>query len=140
VGWQARIAAHERRAPATLAGAVSELVDYMLFVDEAPLDPVRGTSGFAERFAASGRRDSKGRTLRDLDLRTRLLRYPCSYMIYSEAFDALPDEARELVYRRLKDVLSGSVRADKYARLTAPDRQAIIEILRETKPNLPQWF
>ena len=140
VGWQARIAAQEGRAPGTLNAAIGELVDYMLFVDEAPLDPVRGTSGFAERFAASARRDSKGRSLRDLDLRTRLLRYPCSYLVYSEAFDALPDAARELVYRRLKDVLSANVRADKYARLTAPDRQAILEILRETKPNLPAWF
>ena len=62
-----------------------ELVDYLLFIDEAPLPgPVHGTSGFAEKFAAQGPRDSHGRSLRELDLRTRLFRYPCSYMIYSQ--------------------------------------------------------
>jgi hypothetical protein len=100
-GWLARIAAHEQRATSSLQESAETLVDYMLFVDEAPLDRVRGTSGFGERFAARGPRDRRGRSLRDLDLRTRLLRYPCSYMIYSAAFDALPPEARDLVYRRV---------------------------------------
>jgi hypothetical protein len=140
IGWQARIAAHEGRAAGTLGNAVSELVDYMLFVDEAPLDRIRGTSGFTEQFSRRGPRDSKGRSLRDLDLRTRLLRYPCSYMIYSEAFDALPADVRDLVYGRLKTILSGADRAPKYARLAPADRQAILEILRETKTNLPAGF
>ena len=140
LGWQARIAAHEGRTPNTLAGAASELVDYMLFVDEAPLDRVRGTSGFAEQFTKRGPRDGKGRSLRDLDLRTRLQRYPCSYMIYSEAFDALPADVRDLVYGRLKTILSGEDRAPKYARLTQADRVAILEILRATKNNLPARF
>ena len=69
----------------------------MLFVDEAPLEGVRGSSGFAESFSARGPRDSKGRSLRQLDLQTRLLRYPCSYMIYSDAFDALPAAAKTAV-------------------------------------------
>ena len=43
----------------------------MLFLDEAPLTgPVKGNAGFAEWFAAQGPRDGKGRSLRDLDLRT----------------------------------------------------------------------
>ena len=112
----------------------------MLFVEEAPLDRVRGSSGFAERFAARGPRDAKGRSLRDLDLRSRLMRYPCSYLIYSEAFDALPADARTLVYRRLKAVLTGEDRAPKYARLSASDQQSIIEILKATKRDLPAWF
>ena len=140
LGWRARIAAHGGRAPAGLQEDVVTLVDYMLFVDEAPLGRVRGTSGYAERFSARGPRDRQGRSLRDLDLETRLLRYPCSYMIYSPAFDALPQEAREMVYRRLKNILSGSERAPKYDRITPRDRQAILEILRETKANLPAGF
>jgi hypothetical protein len=139
-GWQARIAAHEGRAAGTLADAAAEVVDYMLFVEEAPLDRVRGTSGFAEKFATRGPRDRRGRSLRHLDLRTRLLRYPCSYMIDSAVFDALPTDARNLIYRRLKAVLSGAERAPKYGRLTPSDRQAILEILRETKTNLPAGF
>ena len=105
----------------------------MLFVDEAPLDGIKGTSGYAERFAARGPRDSKGRSLRDLDLQRRLFRYPCSYMIYSEAFDALPDVARNAVYARLLQVLTGKDTSAKYKHLSATDRQAILEILRETK-------
>jgi hypothetical protein len=117
-----------RRAPEH----VNELVDYLLFVDEAKLPgPVRGSSGFAEKFAARGPRDAKGRSLRDLDLNTRLLKYPCSYMIYSEAFDALPGAVKTAVYRRMSEVL---------ATRNAQDRQAIVGILRDTKPDLPKDF
>ena len=137
LGWEARVLAHDgRTASASLNVVVTEVVDYMLFVDEAPLDGIKGTSGFAERFSALGPRDSKGRSLRDLDLRRRLFRYPCSYMIYSEAFDALPDVARDAVATRLQQVLSGKDTSTKYKNLSAADRQAILEILRETKKDL----
>ena len=142
LGWEARILEHDKRpdATTTLAAAAAEVVDYLLFVDEAPLDGVRGTSGFAEQFSARGPRDSKDRSLRDLDLDRRLLRYPCSYMIYSDAFDALPPAAKEAVYRRMWQVLSGSDATPKYARLSSADRQAIVEILRDTKKDLPGFF
>jgi hypothetical protein len=135
LGWEARIADDEGRTMAALNDAVTEAVDYMLFVDEAPLEGIKGTSGFAERFGALGPRDSKGRSLRDLDLQRRLFRYPCSYMIYSEAFDALPEAARNAVYSRLLQVLSGQDTSAKYRHLSAADRQAILEILRETKKD-----
>jgi hypothetical protein len=112
----------------------------MLFVDEAPLVPARGSSAFAERFSARGPRDGRGRSLRDLDLERRLLRYPCSYMIYSDAFVVLPDSIRNAVYERLWKVLSGSDASARYAKLAASDRQAIVEILRETKTDLPSVF
>ena len=141
LGWQARVLEHERRlTPTSLADVVNDLVDYMLFVDEASIDPVRGSSAFAERFSARGPRDGKGRSLRDLDLERRLLRYPCSYMIYSEAFVALPEPVRNAVYERLWKVLSGSDASPRYAKLAASDRQAIVEILRETKTDLPGVF
>ena len=108
----------------------------MLFADEPPLPaPVKGTSGFAERFSAEGPKDAKGRSLRQLDLQTRLLRYPCSYMIYSDAFGALPAPMRAAVYARLADVLSGNDRDPRYARLSAADRRAVLDILRATKPD-----
>jgi hypothetical protein len=68
------------------------------------------------------------------------MRYPCSYMIYSAAFDGLPVEARNVIYKRMWDVLSGRVREARYARLSQSDRQAVIEILRETKKDLPEYF
>jgi hypothetical protein len=78
--------------------------------------------------------------LREFDLERRLMRYPCSYMIYSEAFDSLLAEAREAIYKRMWQILSGQERDQRYARLSLADRQAIVEILRDTKPGLPDYF
>jgi len=145
VGWEVRCALYDKAASRALADllreSASELVDYLLFIDEAPLPgPVHGTSGFAEKFAARGPFDRRGRSLRQLDLGTRLLRYPCSYMIYSQAFDSLPEQARSAIYQRLWEILSGTEKGKRYARLSLIDRQAIVEILRETKPGLPGYF
>jgi hypothetical protein len=138
LGWETRVAGRLTPRVQDVAG---DLVDYLLFVDEAPLaGRVQGTSGFAEYFSALGPRDSSGRSLRQLDLTTRLMRYPCSYMIYAPAFDALPPVAKEAVYTRLWEVLSGQDHAKQYARLSAADRRAIIEILRGTKTDLPALF
>jgi hypothetical protein len=142
-GWEARVAAARPSADASarVTEAARDLVDYLLFADEATLPgPVRGTSGFAERFASAGPKDSRGRSLRDFDLRRRIFRYPCSFMIYSEAFDALPPAAKDAVYRRMWEVLSGRETGARYRRLSAADRQAILEILRETKKDLPKYF
>jgi hypothetical protein len=142
-GWEARLA--ESRPSADAAARVTEaardLVDYMLFVDEAPLvGPVKGGAGYEAIFTAAAPRDMKGRSLRELDLRRRLFRYPCSYLIYTPAFDGLPVRAKDAVYARLWEVLSGREKAPRYRGLTLADRQAIVEILRETKPGLPTFF
>jgi hypothetical protein len=121
--------------------AVEQMVEYMLFLDEAKLDaPVKGTSGFAEAFRKAGPRDRKGRSLRDFDLTQRMFRYPLSYMIYSEAFDGMPEAARERIYRRLFDVLTEREKSPRYARLSSIDRRAILEILTDTKKDLPDYW
>lgn len=143
IGWEARLAAAEGTADARsrVTGAAVDLVDYLLFIDEASLTgPVKGRSGFAEVFSARGPRDAKGRSLRDLDLQRRLLRYPCSYMIYTDAFDALLPAAKEAIYARMWAVLSGRLSEPRYRRLAASDRRAIVEILRDTKRDLPAYF
>jgi hypothetical protein len=120
---------------------IDDLVDRLLFVNELPLAaPVRGTSGFAEEFQALGPRDRKGRSLRDLDLKTSLMRYPCSYMIYAPQFDALPATTRAAIYKRLSAVLSGADKDPKYERLSRDERTAVLEILRQTKQGLPRDF
>jgi hypothetical protein len=117
------------------------VVRYMLLSDEASLtDRIEGTSPFASDFAARGPRDSKGRSLRDLDLKSRLFRYPCSYLIYSRAFDSLPGEVKDHVYQRLWEILNGRASEKDEPRLAPEDRQAILEILRETKPELPSYW
>jgi len=152
--WEARAADPSLHAPftstpeqqasisAVMTGVASEVVDYLLFVDEARLtERVRGASGFAERFSTSGPRDRKGRSLYELDLSRRLMKYPCSYLIYAPAFDALPPLAKAPVYKRLWEVLSGEEKDPRYrSALSLTDRQAIVEILRETKKDLPQYF
>ena len=117
------------------------LVKGMLFCGEATLEePVKGSSTFTSEYAARGPRDSRGRSLRDLDLQHRLLKYPCSPLIYSQTFDGLPDAAKDYVYRRLFEVLTGKDTSKDFAHLSAADRQAILEILRDTKLGLPdEW-
>lgn len=156
VGWEARIAMFENDAINKSLGeppgvreatqhridtATEDLVEYMLFSGETKLtEPVKGFSGFAGEFQKAGVHDSKGRSLRDFDLRTRMFRYPCSYMIYSDAFDSMPDVVKDRVYHRLWEVLSGKDTSPKFANLSTEDRKAIVEILKATKKDLPAYF
>lgn len=116
--------------------AAERVVSYLLLRDEFPLQcPVSGTSGFAEEFAARGRRDPQGRSLRDLDLNTRLFRYPCSYLIESAAFDALPTEVRSRIVAKLKQILRAGEDVEQYPHLTPPLRAELLEILAFLKPE-----
>jgi hypothetical protein len=118
--------------------AAEEVVEALLFVDEAELTaPVVGTSGYAALFTELGLKDDKGRSLRDFDLERRLFKHPCSYLIYSESFDALPNEVKTVIWKRLAEVLRGEDASGRFDHLSAPDRQAIVEILRATKDGLP---
>jgi hypothetical protein len=137
-GWEARVGAEAERS---LKSTVEDLVDYLLFIDESPLPgPITGPTSFTKRFREPGPRDAKGRSLRELDLTRRLLTYPCSYLIYSAPFDSLPAAAKDAVYQRLWDVLNGRVSDARYSSLSAADRTAIIEILRDTKKDLPDYW
>ena len=84
---------------------------------------MRGTSEFAEEFPTEVPA-TRGRSLRDFDLQTRIFKYPCSYLIYSEAFDAIPGPAKNYVYRRLFEILSGGDTSPDFARLSAGGRTA----------------
>ncbi len=137
-GWEMRTG---EEAQSRLDFVTNELVSYMLFVGEAKIyEPIAGVSTFTKTFAERGPRDRQGRSLRDFDLRKRLFRFPLSYMIYSEAFDSLPEMAKQRIYRRLYDVLSGADRSKPFDSVTAEDRQAILDILRDTKPDLPAYW
>jgi hypothetical protein len=128
-----------------IASAGDRLVKGLLFAGEAPLAaPISGTAGFAQEFVGAGPRDQQGRSLRDFDLTTRMFKYPCSYLIYSEAFAQLPGEVQSHVAARLREVLVepaaeaaplDSEFAKEFAHLSAADRRAILEILQATKPG-----
>ena len=144
IGWDTRIAMAEGKLEESrpqIEAAIDDMVGYMLFTDEAPLHgPIKGVSTFGKTFPERGPRDRQGRSLRDFDLQKRLFKYPLSYMIYTRAFDSLPDWDRERIYQRLFNVLTGQDTDPKFARLSAGDRRDVIEILRATKPNLPAYW
>jgi hypothetical protein len=142
IGWDTRIAQHDSKLEdAHLNDEIEEMVTYMLFQDERPIrEPIQGVSSFTKTFPDRGPRDTQGRSLRDFDLKTRMFKYPLTYMIYSAAFDGMPDIVRDRVYQRLYAILSGKDQSDKYAKLSADDRKNILEIVRDTKPNLPAYW
>jgi hypothetical protein len=120
---------------------VDAFLRYLLFTEEAPLPaPIAGDPQYLRDFAKAGPRDSKGRSLRDLDLQTRMFKVPCSFLIYSPAFDAMPNEIRSVILQKLHDILTGKNTEEQFARLTTEDRSTVLEILRETKPSLPDYW
>jgi hypothetical protein len=124
-----------------IRSAADSVLKGLLFCEEAKLtDRIKGTTSFAADFAKRGPRDGNGRSLREFDLAMRLFKYPCSYLVYSEAFDRMPAEVRDLVLKRLFAVLTGTDTDKAFSHLTADDRMAILAILRETKPNLPEYW
>lgn len=123
-------------AKSRIRGNCDSLLEALLFVEEAPLqDPVKGNSTFATEFEARGPFDAKGRSLRQFDLRTRMFKYPCSYLVYSESFNGLPKAAKEYLSDRMYKILSGADTSKQFAHLTAADRTALLEILRATLPD-----
>jgi len=122
---------------ARIHSAGDKLLEGLLFVDEAKLKaPIKGSTEFAKQFVQSGPRDRRGRSLRDFDLTSRMFKYPCSYLIDSDAFDQLPTLMKSYVAQRLHEVLTSKSKDDKFAHLSQADRLAILEILSETKPEL----
>ena len=142
LNWESRVAAsagesNAERAP--VHALVNELADYLLFADEAPpLAALTPPPAFAASLEARTPTDRRGRSFGQLDAVNRLLKYPCSFMVYSEAFDGLPAPVRDGVYRRMLDVLSGHEARSARVHLTAAESNAILEILRDTKPDFPR--
>ena len=103
LNWESRVASSHDRASVSggaLRGLVNELAEYLLFVAEAPPSvPLTPRPGFAERLESRTPKDRHGRSCGQLDLVNRLMRYPCSYMVYSAAFEGLPPAVKEAVLR-----------------------------------------
>ncbi len=121
--------------------ALEPLVRYLLFLDEPTLPgPVVGDENYRRWFEEQGRRDPRGRSLRQFDLKTRLFKYRLSYLIYSAAFDALTEATRQKIYVRLRECLTMTDPQQVAARIPVDERQAILEILRATKTGLPSGW
>ncbi len=130
--WQQVSPATQRRFEALL----EPLVRGMLFVGAANFPtPLRGNSGYARWFQSQGPFDRQGRSLRDLDLDTRLFKYPLSFLVYSKGFDYLVPSAKQYIYNRLIQILTGRDTDPAFSSLSASERKAILEILEATKPD-----
>jgi len=141
LNWESRVASSEGDAgtsDGTIRRLVNELAEYLLFVGEAPPSvPLTPLPGFAARLERNTPKDQHGRSFGQLSAVNRLLRYSCSYLVYSEAFDGLSPAVKQAVYRRMLHLLSGNDAPGAQLRLSADDRRAILEILRDTKSDFP---
>ncbi len=134
-------ASHNKLTPAD-AAALNELASglarYVLFADEAPLPtPVQGDAAFMQAFSQSRKPTPSGASLRDFDLRTRLFKHRCSYMIYSSLWDGMPALFKQSVYAKMWDALQDDSRDPMATHLPVPERRTIRQIIKETKPGLP---
>lgn len=113
------------------------LLKVMLFKDEVELEGwgVEGGEAFQEAFLANAPESEKGRSLKDFELLSRLFKHRLSYMIYSKSFDQLPKEFKDIFYAKLHAILSGETPTDTYGYLKEKERQRILTILKETKPD-----
>ena len=134
-------AAHWDSTNHRIESACKSLVKYLLFHQEARLiAPLAGTTEYARQFAAGGIKDSQQRSLRDLDLQTRLFRFPLSYLIDSKLFQALPDDATRVIWHEIYSILTAEKPREGFEHLSPADRENILSIVRETVPNLPaEW-
>ncbi len=124
VNWESRIGA----ADTDLRSLAEELADYLVFRGEAPpAVPLIARPGFAGQLERQAPKDRQGRSLADLDLDQHLFRYPCSFMVYSEAFDGLPRSVKQIVYQRMQNVLA-----------LTPNGRIALDILRQTKSEFAQ--
>jgi hypothetical protein len=142
--YRARTALHANGEK--LSNAQSEELDaqaeiitrYLLFADEAALPPggVGGDGAYKADFLRTRRATRGGISLKDFDLRTRLFKHRCSYMIYSPVFAGLPAAMKLRVYQRLGGALSLEKPEKQYAYLLAEEKQAIRGILKATVDDL----
>jgi len=139
LNYEATIALQQYGHVRYLRSVVEAFLKYLLFTEETRLTAaVHGSDQFVKDFTARAVRDKSGRSLRDFDLQTRLFKYPCSYTIYSEAFDGLPAPVKETVYQRLNEILSGQDKSPAYAGIEPATKRALLEILIETKDGFAQ--
>jgi hypothetical protein len=116
---------------------VEPLLAAMFMKDEAELtSQMSSTTGFTEIFEQRGPFDKQGRSLRQLDLETRMFRFPLSYLIYSEAFDNLPVPVKRYMYTRIREIVTGQDSSENFDHLSDDDKRAIREILSSTLPEI----
>jgi hypothetical protein len=121
---------------------VEKVLQFLLFAGEAALPEggVEGSRATVDAFHERRIATKDGRSLRDLQLLNRVFKYRCSYLIYAPEWDGLPAPFLEMIYQRLYEILTSKEPIKGYEHLVTSERRNILEILRETKPGLPDYF
>lgn len=118
------------------AESCEDVVRALLCVGEAKFKgPIKGTSSFADVYSKSAPTDSKGRSLSQLDLNSRILKFSCSPLIYSPTFDAIPERGRRIIGKRFAEILTGQDKSGNFDHLSELTKSTLLEILKETKPE-----
>jgi hypothetical protein len=116
-----------------------DFVRYILFANEArlPSSGIKPDPTYAKDFATTRSPAKNGTSLRDLDLRTRLLRYRCSYMVLTPAFNAMPKEYLSRVLAGMRSALRETAAPAEFNYLPPDEKRAIQAILQDT---LAAWM
>jgi hypothetical protein len=131
-----------QEAEKELDALAAEFARYVLFADEAPL-PSRGIQGdpaFIEDFQRNRRPSRSGDSLKDFDLRTRIFKFRCSFMLHTDSWTRAPEWWRDRVYFHMALGLRESGTPPELSHLPVSERLAIRSILKETMDNLPAWW
>lgn len=128
-------------AKAEIEERAQELARYITFADEAkfPAKGITGDATYAADFLRDRRATRAGLSLKDLDMRTRIFKYRCSYMLYTDTWKQAPRELKERVYYHLALYLRDQPDA-AHGHLPPAERLAIRAILKETMNDLPAWW
>lgn len=114
--------------------SADDIVEALFFKDEAALPDggIEGDESFQTAFSARAARASDGRSLKDMQLNTRLFKYRCSYMVHSITFQHLTPPLKETVIARMKQILSGTDSSGQFDYLSESERRHIWCILTDT--------
>jgi hypothetical protein len=116
-----------------VAELAQPVVDVLFMKDQAALgDQIQGLSGFTEYFQSRGPFDNNGRSLRDLDLSSRVFKYPLSYLIYTDAFAAMPEALHSYIVQTIQSVLTADADTAEYPHLDSQTRAVILDIVNTT--------
>ncbi|SVD86429.1 uncharacterized protein METZ01_LOCUS439283, partial [marine metagenome] len=121
-------------AKAVIAKHAGILTRYLLFADEVrlPEGGIGGDSALKTHFLKRAHKTAQGVSLREFDLRTRLFKYRCSYMIHSFAFNGLPEVLKMRIIARLRAALNPGEKDSLSSHLHATEKKAIGHILSAT--------
>lgn len=128
-------------AKAEIEERAQELARYITFADEAkfPGKGITGDAAFTKDFLSDRRTTKAGLSLKDLDMKTRIFKHRCSYMLYTDTWKEAPKDLKERVYYHMALYLRDQPDA-LHAHLAPGERVAIRSILKETMNDLPAWW